>query len=192
MIDSKAARLAFYVENEDEANIVFAASEAELEESGEWETIRREPGYDCYSEMPFVPAGLLVQNGWWFECWECTTRVDDDRWDYELDEPLEPVYRGRAVFCSSSCEHTYLEDMRFRKEKKDQGLQYLEKKFPGITIKGTFFTNLCENVSFNFPGGKYVAEWERSDKGEFVSIRPEDLEAWNAYAERVKKENSSA
>ena len=66
------------------------------------EECKRAPWADEYADEPFIPAQVLIEQGWWMDCCNrhCGTRVSECSIDADY---LEPAYDGRNVFCSQEC-----------------------------------------------------------------------------------------
>lgn len=97
----------------------------------------RAPYADKFAENGDVPASVMVENGWHFECGACGRRIDrclNEAWEYEssLNDTARDLVRARArykhwtpehvigsqrsiVFCDARCEADHAEDQRERK-----------------------------------------------------------------------------
>jgi hypothetical protein len=148
------------------------------------ESCRRAPEFDEYAGQGFVPARVLIEHGWRFECNGCCTWVDSDLEGYdEDDEPirLHPVYENHGVWCSPECKAAYEEDRRVRKELQAAAIADFKrrvlKRFPGVTFEdGSFKEHAYAQhnsagiygmeqivVNFDFPGRKIGAASYRYD-----------------------------
>lgn len=78
-------------------------------------TCRRAPWADAYVDKP-LPAKVMVDHGWHFECHGCGKRIDDDM-PYEHGMPIEGIIGSQhsAVYCCGKC---YLRDQRMRARRK--------------------------------------------------------------------------
>ena len=199
---------AFAVTEECENNgaIVFAERDIEARKWGADEfndgqlggiTCVRAPWADHLAGEP-VPAKLMVENGWHFECCGCGDRIDED-WLDDNDLPLDGVigFQHGRIFCSEICQaRQNLEDAikRDHERRAIEALKaYVLKRFPGVT-----FSNAREQwkphayaaeragswqvqqvvVSFEFPGmkiGAATCRIERCQQNEgFIGpIKPE-------------------
>ena len=97
----------------------------------------RAPYADKFAEIGDVPASVMVENGWHFECGACGRRIDQDlsdAWEYEISDTdtARDMMRARAryknwtpddvigsqrsiVFCDARCEADHADDQRERK-----------------------------------------------------------------------------
>ena len=159
--------------------IVFATNGATARRKGsaeldtafeEVKSCRRAPQFDQYAPGP-VPALVLIDNGWWFECQECGRRVTSELSEEVEDQGLnpadfQPIDHDGYVFCSSACQDKHKTD----KLKKAQARAELERifldKFPGATVASVHVPGteleLSEpssryrcSVDFTFPGSKH-------------------------------------
>jgi len=143
----KPVRAYVVLENDERSGAIYfarhaiTARKAGANEYGDGElsyvTCNRAPYADQFAETGMVPASVLVENGWHFECGSCGHRIDDDlpnAWELEVDAnatPREMVkarvrykrwdpdhvvgYQHTSVFCDAQCEADYEEDRRQRK-----------------------------------------------------------------------------
>jgi hypothetical protein len=90
--------------------IYFAANSATARREGageigcEWEDIdycNRRPEFDQFAPGP-VPAQVLIEHGWWFECGNCYAHVTEDTPDPQID--------GYYVYCCQSCKDSRTTD----------------------------------------------------------------------------------
>ncbi|MCA9368265.1 hypothetical protein KC887_08500, partial [Candidatus Kaiserbacteria bacterium] len=59
-------------------------------------SLERQPAYDDWAELGYVPPLVLIADGWHFECDHCGFEVDQD-------DDGKPVAIGRRVFCNENC-----------------------------------------------------------------------------------------
>jgi hypothetical protein len=52
----------------------------------------RKPYFDEYAEQGFVPREVLLDNGWWFECNNCSKHITEYN-----------VYKHNIYYCSFKC-----------------------------------------------------------------------------------------
>jgi hypothetical protein len=84
------------------------------------ESCRRAPEFDEYAGSG-VPNDVLLEHGWWFECYGCQRRISRDLegehfyGDRSRDITLKPVFVGDAVYCCPSCKARDEKDRRERK-----------------------------------------------------------------------------
>lgn len=135
----------------------------------EWEeveTCRREPQFDQYAPGP-VPPSVLIEHGWWFECWHCGEQVD------EYTE-TEIVYEGSRVYCCMGCRQAAYAKSRRRQAAHAALIEVFESKYPDCTIKHVHVYDdellppakiggAMSSVSFMFPGAKYGATFVYGD-----------------------------
>lgn len=164
----------------------------------EWtsvESCQRKPEFDQYAPGP-VPAQVLIEHGWWFECWHCGRRVTEDLktevWDEGLDpDEFEVVTDGRAVYCSHTCQMTEWAERRANQAAHAALIELFEAKFPDCTIKGLHvygqrleyrqdkYSGMLCTVRFMFPGAKYGATYEYGNPSLYVANG--DIDAYHAW-----------
>lgn len=164
----------------------------------DWDSIEscvRKPEFDAYAPGP-VPPMVMIEHGWWFECFHCGRRVSNDMSEEIEDDGLDPddfVPRAsdiRAVFCSAACEAESAANARLNEWAKDALAELFEVKFPGATIShlhvyGTKLEKtkrgcgINSSVRFRFPGAKYESRWDFGEKE--VWVPPIDLEAFRVF-----------
>lgn len=141
---------------------------------------RRSPEFDSYAEAGAVPPLVLIDHGWWMECWHCGTRLESD-----CEKPRESMIEcGRAIYCDESCkaarearittQNQRFEAFRERVSKARPDLKW--KRFEGAYPCITFY------ATFDFEGCKYGGSVRQDDDGELSwAIATGDVDAWNAY-----------
>lgn len=134
----------------------------------------RIPWADEHAPGP-VSAKILIDNGWWFECFHCSEMVNSDN--------QEPVYHGLYdVFCDQKCADEWRGEKRRSKiieryalKAFTENLQHrLSIQHPLITHRHVFVSRKKETgrlgvhqiiISFKFPGQKYSdAEFRLDDR----------------------------
>jgi hypothetical protein len=179
--------------NDDEdsgAIIVFAGTENEARNIGAAELLTdsesveavRNPEYDRYSDLGYVPIKVLYDDNWWFECWHCQVKVYDDcENEDEEGNFLEPVFERQRLFCSEACRHDFYVRVNANRQERDAVKQHLFVRLPGIAIAS------CHGggehgvwVEFSFPGGKYGVRWNSKDPDTFL-VTVGDKENWAAF-----------
>lgn len=110
---TKARRAYSYLETDEyTGGIVFAASNIEARRIGAnllnmdgigGLEVKRRPDLDQY-EATGVPARVLAQQGWHFECHGCGVRIDDCSME-DAGLPLSGIvgYEQGAIYCSHAC-----------------------------------------------------------------------------------------
>lgn len=157
--------------------------------SGEWEyyKARRAPWADAYAEAGHLPASVMVEHGWHFECTGCGVRIDEDLYDRKRKfrgwTPDQVVGSQHAVWCTAKCHD---EDMAERADRKrhesliiEMMARLVKRRFPSVEIihdrqnltphvhlrKRDGFWRLSQAiVSFAFPGmkiGPASYRWDR-------------------------------
>lgn len=173
-------QLAFTIQDEENAEIVFAASRDDayaddIGGHGDYGVqVSRSEWADQYAPGP-VPKMAMIDNGWWLECHGCECRIDSylqaevyDDDDNELEpRALAPVERGRAIFCTAACMEAHDEERRQTKAFEAQALVWMKalarSKMPGLVFTGRDHAYVNRNkagvlecfqahVSFRFPG----------------------------------------
>lgn len=145
----------------------------------------RRPKYDKYSNKGLVPIKTLINDGWWFECWYCSTHVTSD-----TDKPLFPK---KGVYCSHDCFLRRQEKIQKVKDEFEQfkieALDLAEKlKLKINTFHGGYPT-LTPSAKFTFLGSMYEGTI-RWDEGEIqVFVANGDLETFNKHREKINAEN---
>ncbi|RWB67608.1 hypothetical protein [Mesorhizobium sp.] len=143
---------------------------------------RRVPWADAYAGKP-IPASVMIDAGWHFECHGCGMRLDEDELrDHHL--PVEGVIGSQhsAVYCSARCRRKHLSRERRGMLEEQRAIETLKavvrKRFPEVD-----FTDEHENpnwrhharaeyvpgqkgwtwrrvtVAFTFPGMKIAPAW---------------------------------
>lgn len=157
--------------------------------SGEWEyyKARRAPWADAYAEAGHMPASVMVEHGWNFECSGCGVRIDGDLPDmkrlFRNWTPEQVVGSQHQVWCTSRCHD---DDMKERADRKryeglivDMMARLVKRRFPSVEIiqdranltphihlkkKHGFWRLSQAIVSFNFPGMKIAPASYRWDR----------------------------
>ena len=157
------------------------------------ESCKRVPDFDQYAEAGFVPAEVLIDNGWWFECHGCYRTVNSDAegthraYGRHRTITLKPIYEGSTVWCCPSCKARFEKDQRICAETQDKAIedmkQRLWRRFPGVEIatdgnwkprasarkEGRVYGVTQVAVSFHFPGEKIGPATYRYDMGGYWS-----------------------
>lgn len=90
--------------------LVFAEKRHEAitnSEAYQWEgdyvsvRVRRQPQYDKYADIGFVPTEVLIADGWWFEC--CGYTAEGHRCCRHLLEEDAPLIINEKVYCDQNC-----------------------------------------------------------------------------------------
>ncbi len=194
---------AYKVREADEGHcvIVFATNNAAARRNGaseldtDWtsiESCHRKPQYDSYAEAGCVPPLELIEDGWWFECNHCGTRVGDGEYRYDEDDEeheLDPVADANGwVFCCPEHMMLHWAENSARKAAKCAAIEAALTMFPGITkVNGQEFCKAphCGDTEltavFHFPGGTYPVRWPVGSKE--LSVSQVDVQAWHAFKE---------
>lgn len=141
---------AFAVTENDESmgGIVFAKSAIAARRMGAnqyadgefaYVSCRRAKWADHCAETGIVPASLMIECGWHFECGSCGERVDSD-WLYENDRDPEDVIgtQHSTVYCTPLCEARERLSRAEAKHRETRWIRRFRKiilrRFPGVTI----------------------------------------------------------
>lgn len=174
-------------------------------------TCRRAPWADAYADLEEdIPARLMIEHGWNFECTGCGERISEHWLECE-GLPVEGVIGSQhsAIFCCDSCRARHAAVETLKKEAKDEYLGRLRaivlKRFPGVRfVTGEFrehayvehHDGVCvveqAFVSFEFPGMKLGPATYRVDQYQrggrhgppelVLTVCRGDLEAFESWA----------
>jgi hypothetical protein len=182
-------------EYSDSAAIVFAWTESDAQSRGninfwvdfdELHTIpvQREPQYDQYAPLGYVPPVKLIKDGWHLPCDCCGTMVDADSENDDTGEFHEYCQDGQFFYCSPECKDSHKSRMAQSKIIRQQVKAVLASKYKGIRAISVH-VNTDEVVAwFQFPGGHRRAKWVSCDP-EYVTIVKPDLGAWESAFGKV-------
>lgn len=190
--------------------IIFATNNATARREGanqincEWQDIdscRRMPEVDQYAPGP-VPASVLIENGWWFECRHCSRKVDADLFNNVVEEGMRADdfaiidTPDGGVFCCQACVDA---DAKYHADRKaalaDLKAQAIAK-FPGCEVHHVhiYADKIIardergysqSEVQFSFPNGKQHVRWHWGE--ETVSVAQSDEEAWHEYRSKTQE-----
>jgi len=172
----------YFAESHNQAKC-HAANEAGIEYV-EVTSCRRKPEYDQYSPGP-VPTKVLIEDGWWFECYGCYRTVSsNEMYDDDADKELDgPVYRGNSVWCSTDCQKRYDERQAKRKADEQAAIDSTLAKWPKAKKVTPYMRgDGKECVWFDF-GGKDSAQWVVGE--DTVSVSMYDVDKWNEFKEAI-------
>lgn len=196
---TKLARKAYAVteECENTGGVIFAACPivarrigADEYNSGELAGLHvaRAPWADVFAETGRVPASVMIDQGWHFECHGCDMRIDaDSLYDHRL--PIDGVIgtQGSFVYCCARCRRKRLSLERRRKAEELRAIDVIKamvlRRFPDATLcdaggrwsphayvtrdwsagGGWHWAQIV--VSFTFPGMKIAPAQLRLDGG---------------------------
>jgi len=150
----------------------------------------RAPWADGYS---VVPASLMVDHGWHFECHGCGELIDED-WLHDNNKNSRDVLGSQwgNVFCDQNCKAFYEEQEKQRKEVECNYLAVLREivttrfgmvKFTernhayATKCKGVWILQQAE-VYFEFPGMKVGPASLRADCNNMRHSGPQPLQLW--------------
>lgn len=168
---------AYYCEDEEGAQIIFANNPdhaAKRSYDGYADKIKRCPEYDEWWWLGFVPDRVLIDDGWYGQCYYCEKRIDSD-------EPLQIVEQNYRLFCSPDCLKAHNEESKIRRIRRQQIKCVLRSMFPGV--RGLHVWG--EAAWFKFPGGKYDVNWNTKSP-DTVLLTQLDLPAWEKYREGLQ------
>lgn len=183
--------------------ITFATNSATARREGaselgtDWDGIEsctRKPEFDSYAPGP-VPAMVLIEHGWWFECQHCNQRVSSDMADELEDDGLDPAdfvpqpAGQHGLFCSAACAAESMAEKLLIEAAGSNLIEVFEAKFPTAEIlESRAYGPRLETsdgrgrknwVSFKFPGAQYSSIWEFGCS--HVEVPHCDIEAFNAW-----------
>lgn len=204
-------------EGENTGGIVFAAHAivarrqgAAIFGDGEFDGVscRRAPWADHCAESGIVPVSLMIDHGWWFECFGCGATINSD-WLYDAGLPLLGVIGSQhsAIFCCDSCRSWHKAREAVRREVEADMIERLKamvlRRLPGATFLESngahAFSERGESgawsvkqaiVDFDFPGRKHLYAQLRFDlrHDQVGPVKPSfrcssgDQEAFEAFA----------
>ena len=203
--------------NENIGGVVFAKSPVEARRIGaslynDFEfaglSVKRREDFDKYEESG-VPARLLIEEGWWFECWNCDNTINENYLEDEelfIDDVIGVV--SGQVFCHRGCQKEFeILKKRIKKTEKDiinKIKKQVIKNFGNISIdkthvyvreiQGEIIVQQCD-VYFSFPEMKFGTAGFKyrpyDSQRDFVGpVQPEvwvytgDLETFKKWRER--------
>jgi len=170
---------AYFVETDDDGTgeIVWCDDIDQHADRAEWYSTRRAPEFDQYCEQGWVPAEAWIKWGGWLSCPECGQHVTPELWNYDEDEPIDPVYINSSAFCSLSCyELTQSKAQATRKRRAELLDQFNSLGLPATAFIGRhFYATEANRIDFTFEGGK--GYWNAAQPNE-VLIAPIYLDAW--------------
>lgn len=82
---------------EDYAEIIFAETPGKSKTQSSYDddfidiSAKRVPQFDSYRELGYVPKNILIEDGWWFTCDDCSEQVTDED-DYGYDPTHDLIY----------------------------------------------------------------------------------------------------
>lgn len=151
--------LAFAVTDnyENEGGIVFAKTSvaarrrgADQYADGEFSDVscRRASWADAYAETGKVPASVMVEHGWHFECAGCGRWIDEDG-HYERDLDVAEIIGTQysAVFCNAVCEAR----QRLDAAEADYCQKRWIRRFSKLVLKKFPSARLCVGEGFKGP-----------------------------------------
>jgi hypothetical protein len=194
MTTATNTKLAWCVEDEEGADIVFAKDEDTAKQIGaskfwskaEYISAERAPQWNQFAELGYVPAKDLIEDGWRLTCHYCDKDVDSDEWDYDSDTRLHLVYDCKVVFCSQSCHDQHHHERDVAKVRMSQAKAILLSKYPGIYDLRVHSSgsNYPTYANFNAPGCQYRIEWASNDP-HVVYVVQADQSAWAEFKRSV-------
>lgn len=151
---------------------------------------RRAPWADEWADRDEdIPARVLIDHGWHFECCGCGHTIDND-WLYDEDLPLDGVIgtQHSKVYCSEICEARDKLRAAIKRDHERRAIEALKafvlKRFPGVVIEdgpdnwkphayasdndgGAVAWHVRQAVvSFKFPGMKIAPATCRIERGQ--------------------------
>lgn len=187
---------AFAVLEEDEGTggIVFARHAVAARRRGANKYANGEVGYVRCNRAPWadafadgrVPAAVMVENGWHFECGGCGIKIDSDM-PYEHDKPVSGIigHQHSMVFCDADCQAWYKAERAEAARRQDRAIdrfkRIVRRRFPDVEFMandehhiGRVHAYVSRRpdghwrvgqvvVSFAFPGMEYGPAYLRYD-----------------------------
>ncbi|WP_204352839.1 hypothetical protein [Salinicola peritrichatus] len=190
---------AYHVQEDHEAHccIVFATNSAAARRQGagelgtEWEFVefcRRAPWADQYAgRRGGVPDHALIDQGWRVPCNCGCDQVIYEDLIHDEEEDCDPVFVGNWTYYNSEHHDTEVAEIKARQELERAVADEARAKFPGAEITYIFHGTSRSNqpgVDMRVPGLQGRVTWQRGD--DTVSVQKRDVDAWHAYAQRIK------
>lgn len=153
----------------------------ELEIAFENAECKRNKALDKYAETGVPTEVLVKEHGWYWECFNCGTRVSDG--DENIDDA---VFINDVVYCSRSC----MEDLADKKRRINSEYEQFQiailTQFPQFEITGFYggYPSKTPVAYFTFPGAKYGESQMRPDtnsKSLFWYVPNGDLAAFGEW-----------
>lgn len=142
--------------------------------------ISREEKYDTYSELGYVPYSVLLSDGWDFECFYCYKIVNNEHWDYDEDEEINPVIEDRKVFCCQECSDSYYKEKEYEKQLLEQCKESILRQYGNVVLSKGYVGR--EGVYYEFTwhptGLKAQYQYNIETKEEQVFIARKDQTLW--------------
>lgn len=113
-------------DDEDMSRIVFLDNDQASEKAFDMEvdSLIRKPQYDEYEELGYVPFHRLYADGWWFTCWHCESRINDDC--------ESPVIGEEIAWCSQQCKDDWEARKGRIRQKRREAEEALRAKYPFV------------------------------------------------------------
>lgn len=177
-----------FADNEPQAQV---NAENQDDICGDLDDIDRAPRYDKYRPGP-VPVAVLLEDGWYFECWFCGHQVTNDGCDDcakpRGDDRYVPVCTKTMVFCSRHCRQQYREEQERHERESRAAVRSIRRMvrgtFPGAKVIKTSASfekvagrNFSGVAEFSFPGSLGTAKYHENRPKECY-VQNRDLEAW--------------
>jgi len=160
----------------------------ELDVEFEYAKCRRAPDFDQYSDIGSVPSSVLIDAGWWFECFHCSHKMhlEDDEKD-----PSEYFYGKDGEYCSVDCKA----DKDFKIKSHNENFKLLSRHVKSIRPDLEFtkfegeFPGCGFSASFKIDGCKFtgVARGSSVDNIEW-SVPKVSLQKWLDYEKNRKEQ----
>ncbi len=176
----------------DKCCVVFATNNATARREGaqdmdiSWEEVescRRAQEFDQYAPGP-IPPMAYIENGWWWECFNCGRRVSEDMADEIENDGLNPddftpTPDGQRIYCCHACLMQDWHSKRANENARANLIEVVESKFPGCQITTIHVHGkrlkptptghgVNAKADFKFPGGTSWATWIFGDDKCFV------------------------
>ena len=154
---------------------------------------RRCKGWDQYAPGP-VPALVMIEDGWYFECEGCSRMINEDAISHGLDEddeggpapPMQPYEPTPwRIWCSRECHDDDMAERRRIKRAEARAIAVVQrhvlKRYPNVTLRTGDYAHYASvrreiragrrllvhdvRIGFELPGMKHGAlVWSVSDE----------------------------
>lgn len=148
---------------------------------------RRAPKYDQYADRCRVPVSVLIDDGWFFECYHCCSRIHHDEEEINIADVIIEDDESCKIYCSAECKQAEADEIaRINKAHADFKEAVLKAR-PDLEF--TRFSNgypsLKPNCSFKFEGCEHGGSAQINNIDRDTEIRwyvaSGDKEAWDQY-----------
>lgn len=179
---------AFFVETDEDGSgeIVWSPTEEKATKGFDgWYRVEREPDFDKFQEQGWIPAEDWIKWGGWLNCPNCEQMVSPDLWDYDKDEPMQPVYVKSDAYCSIDCRDRVLKKAKQTREYREHILQECIDSIPPCfrpVINNYFYSTSSSRIELvsnglNIEGKIY---WD-AEKPRELTIEARDVDRYKEW-----------